>query len=234
MIDSILTRAGAVAAGVGLLLAIASYQVGLGSWFGLVLALAIALIVGGLLALAIPLARRGRSWSATRGTPDLEARPTGGPSSDLRLVVTNRSHKGEFHGMATVVAARNYPNKLRQGSYALMWLGLGASTTMLNKGQSHAILIARWLMYMDIPPPRMGEVRLIECNGSQEAEWDGFRWNVLPDENLPEFDIDVSIVGIGWSKPFRRSYTLRPSNWIGPLELFERQIVAPEAAKGAP
>ena len=162
--------------------------------------------------------------------PRLEVNPTGGPSPDIRLVVTNRDHKSEFHATAALTASRHNSNPLRQGSYALMWLGRGTSTISLDRGQSHALLIARWfehpwrVMANVAPLPRLGEAGIIECNGSAEAEWDGFRWNFIPDAPVPEFDIDVAISGNGWSEPFRRSYTLRPAKWMGPLELVERQI----------
>jgi hypothetical protein len=68
----------------------------------------------------------------------------------------------------------------------------------------------------------MGEAHVIECRLSQEARWSGFRWMLQQDEARPEFDLDVTIVASGLSESFRRSYTLRPAAWIGPLELIER------------
>jgi hypothetical protein len=172
---------------------------------------------------------RGR---VRRGVPKLEVNPTGGPSRDIRLVVTNRDRKGDFDATAALTASRHNPNQLRKGPYALMWLGRGSSTITLDRGQSHPLLIARWFEhpYHPLPPnvpapPRLGEVGIIECNGSAEAEWDGFRWNFIADEPVPEFDLDVTVAGTGWEKPFRRSYTLRPAAWIGPLELIERKSV---------
>src|SRR5438093_13012330 len=69
-----------------------------------------------------------------RGMPRLEVNPTGGPSPDIRLVVTNRDHKSEFHATAALTASRHNSNPLRQGSYALMWLGRGTSTISLDRG----------------------------------------------------------------------------------------------------
>lgn len=224
MLDSFLVRVSAIAGGVALLVVAATIH--LGPWLVPVLGLALVLIVGGLLAVILHAARSarkaGRGWLTRRSAPQLEAAPTGGPSQDLRLFVTNRGRKTEFHATATVVAARKYRNDLRKGSYSLLWLGRATSTISLDTNQSHAILIARFILYDHIPQARMGEARVIECNGSQEAEWDGFRWNLIPTEPLPEFDIDVTIVGVGHSEPFIRKYTLRPSGWLGPLELIER------------
>lgn len=221
LLDSLLSRLGAVAAGAGLLLAIATSQISLGPWLIPLQVLAILLIVGGLAAVGAPMWKRGHGWIVNRGAPDLNVEPTGGPSPDLRLVVTNRGRKSDFHATAAVVAARNYQNRIRQGTYALMWLGLGSNNLPLDKGQSHALLLARFLIH-NIPGARMGEAQLIECNGSQEAEWDGFRWNMEPNESLPEFDVHVTVVGRGRSESVTRSYTLRPSHWIGPLELIDR------------
>jgi hypothetical protein len=181
---------------------------------------ALAAVVGVLLAVIGPIAN-WRRRKVRRGTPDLDVSPTGGPSQDLRLMVTNRGPKADFQGTASVIATRNYPNRPRQGIYTLMWLGRGTNTVSLDQGQSEALLVARWKVH-DGPVPRLAEVDIIECNGSAEAEWDGFRWNMEPTEDLPEFDIDINIVGSGLSEAFRRSYILRPSNWRGPLEFVER------------
>src|SRR6266478_2480432 len=223
MLDSFLARIGSIAAGVGLFVIAATVQ--LGGWLLPVLGLATISIVGGLLGVTViavkPTWKLGRGWVVGRGAPDLDIEPTGGSSPDLRIVVTNRGRKTDFHGTAGVVAARNYPNSLHEGSYSLMWLGRGTNILSLDRGQSHALMLARFLIHY-APLPRMGEAQLIECNGSQEARWDGFRWIMQPNEALTEFDIDVTIVGSGFAKSIKLSYTLRPAAWIGPLELIER------------
>lgn len=230
MLDSFLSRIGAVAAGIGLLVGVATSQVTLGPWIVLARVIAILLIVGGVAAVVLGAARsawkwRDRWWTG-RGAPRLDVEPTGGPSQDVRLVVTNHGRKTDIHATAATVATRNYLNRHREGSYALMWLGRDTNIIPLDKGQRHALLLARWKIVNMGLADRMGDVQLMECNGTQEALWDGFRWNFSPTESLPEFDIDVTIVGSGLSKPFRRSYTLRPSNWIGPLEVVERVSAA--------
>ncbi len=124
-----------------------------------------------------------------------------------------------------MVASRNYPNQLRKGSYVLLWLGPGTSTVTLDTGQSDSLLMARFQEH-DLRDARMGQAQVIECNGAQEGLWDGFRWIFQRDDALPEFDIDVTIVGSGLSRLFSRRYTLRPAAWIGPLELIERPCAA--------
>ena len=188
-------------------------------------ALAALLAMIGVGLLLHPAWRWGRRWWAGRGEPRLAVEPTGGPSQDLRLFVTNRGPKTEFHARATVVASRNYPNQLRKGSYVLLWLGPGTSTVTLDTGQSDSLLVARFKEH-DLRDARMGQAQVIECNGAQEGLWDGFRWMFQRDDALPEFDIDVTIVGSGLSRLFSRRYTLRPAAWIGPLELIERPRAA--------
>jgi hypothetical protein len=223
LLDSFLARVGAIAGGVGLLIVAAT--VPLGPWLVPVLGLATVLTVGGLLAVGLHAVRPAWKWGhhrvISRGAPNITVAPTGGPSEELRLVVMNHGRKNEFHATGTVVAARNYLNPIRTGSYALLWLGHGTSTSALDTGQSDAILIARFELH-DIRYARMGEAHVIECRGSEEARWSGFRWTLEQNEAISEFDIDVTIVGSGLSEQFRRSYTLRPSAWIGPLELIER------------
>jgi len=79
-------------------------------------------------------------------------------------------------------------------------------------------------MEHDLRDARMGRAQVIECNGAQEGLWDRFRWMFRRGDALPEFDIDVTIVGSGLSRPFSRRYTLRPAAWIGPLELIGRPL----------
>jgi hypothetical protein len=175
MLDAFLGRIGTVAAGVGLLLALASSTVGLGPWLVPIQVMAVVLIVGGVLAVTMRVGRQvwtsSESWNRSRGAPNVAIEPTGGPSQDVRLMVTNRGHRTEFHGTAAVVSTRNYPNRHRQGSYALMWLGRGTNIIPLDRGQSHALLLARWKIRNLGPGDRMGEVDVVECNGSQEGEW---------------------------------------------------------------
>jgi hypothetical protein len=222
MLDSFLARISALGGGVGLLIVVAT--VPLGSWQVPILVLAMVLTGGGVLAVALHAGRSVWRWTRVRanrgGIPDLAVEPTGGPSQDLRLMVTNLGRLASLQGTAVVTATRNYPNRHRLGTYTLMWLGRGSNTIPLDRGQSEALLVARWKIH-DGPVPRLAQVALVECHGSAEAEWDGFRWNMEPNEKLPEFDVDISIAGSGFSEPFRRSYTLRPSSWLGPLELFE-------------
>jgi hypothetical protein len=223
MLDSFLARIGALGGGVALFIVVATVPIGL--WQVPVAVLATVLTVGGLLAVTLHAGRSAWRWARIRmvssGAPDLAIEPTGGPSQDLRLMVTNRGQKTDLQGTAAVMATRNNPNRHRLGTYTLIWLGRGTNTISLDRGQSHALLVARWKTH-EGPAPRLAEVDIVECNGAVEAEWDGFRWNMEPSEKLPEFDLDIAIAGGGFSEPFRRSYTLRPSSWQGPLELIER------------
>src|SRR5260370_27405484 len=92
----------------------------------------------GLAAIAV-VARR----QASR-TPDLDIHPTGGPSPDVRLVVTNRGKPDEFHVQAAIVACRNHGNLHKRGSYAIPWLGLQTDRLHLVHLESHALLVARF------------------------------------------------------------------------------------------
>jgi hypothetical protein len=168
----------------------------------------------GLAAVAVVARRRaGR-------TLDLDIHPTGGPSPDVRLVVTNRGKPDEFHVQATIVACRNHGNVHKQGSYAIPWLGIQTDRLRLVRLESHALLVARFNTY-DVPF-RVGEVQLIELAGAKEQIWDWFRWVREPGAALPEFDLDLSFRSLTKPIPLELRYTIRPSQWSGPVELFAR------------
>jgi hypothetical protein len=40
-----------------------------------------------------------------------------------------------------------------------------------------------------------------------------------PKEDVPEFDIEVSIHSDKAARPFAKRYTVRPEKWLGPLEM---------------
>jgi len=127
MLDSLLGRfsliVGLIVGGVGLLIVIATvpdwFAAGLGWWAWPIRALGIASVVVGLVApgaYAIRWARRRARMRPAQGAPDLDVRPTSGPSPEIRLVVTNQGPRDTFHATAHIVAARNDVNPRRDGS----------------------------------------------------------------------------------------------------------------------
>ena len=194
---------------------------------GLVYGLIATLLVGVLvLVVQSPLVRSRLpvvSWR--RGPPRVDITVSGGPSKDVRIFVTNTGPRAEFHATASEVAIRNDPNAIRNGIYSLAWLGRATNRVSLIPQEGHALLVARWQI-LEFPNPapmmRMGEVELIEWDGSQEAVWDTFRWIFDPKQALAEYDLDVKLFSTVASEPLVLRYTLRPSHWTGPLELVSR------------
>ena len=157
--------------------------------------------------------------------PHLDIQPTGGPSPDVRLVVTNRGKSDDFHVQSAIIACRNHGNVHKQGSYAVPWLDRQTDHLSLVRLKSHALFVARFDIHQVPGPPmfRMGEVQLIEWTGGKEQVWDWFRWVMEPGASLPEFDIDLTFRSVNTRAPLERSYTIRPSKWSGPVELIAKE-----------
>jgi len=233
MLDSLLGRfsliVGLIVGGVGLLIVIATvpdwFAAGLGWWAWPIRALGIASVVVGLVvpgAYAIRWARRRARMRPAQGAPDLDVRPTSGPSPEIRLVVTNQGPRDTFHATARIVAARNDVNPRRDGSYALSWQGAAGNSIVLERLQTGFLAVARFsLLDPQGTLDRMGEAEVTEWNGRHEATWSGFRWVINPQERLPEHDIEVRIMGEHSVLLFRRAYTLTPETFAGPMKLTE-------------
>jgi hypothetical protein len=169
-----------------------------------------------------------------RGTPNLQVHATGGPSPDLRLVVANHGRADTFQATAKIVATRYDVNRPREGAYGLSWQGGTGSSMYLDRLETGFLVLARFKLLEPIGTlDRMWEAQLIEWDGSQEAVWSGFRWTITPDQSLPEYDIDVSIVGRASLRPFAGRYTLVPRSFAGPLELAERRREDADISQGA-
>lgn len=158
--------------------------------------------------------------------PDIVAEPTSGPSPEIRLGVTNKGEPATFRATARIVAQRNDPNAPRHGTYALQWIEGTSSAIDLDRWQHGGLLIAHFKLYME-PQVRMGEARLIEWTNGGQLEWSGFRWIFDPKATeFPEQDLDITITSSRARQPLVLRYTLRPADWIGPLELVARLVAS--------
>jgi hypothetical protein len=161
-------------------------------------------------------------WQSAK-VPNLKVQTTGGPGEQVRLVVTNHGRQGEFRATAELIAKRNDPNKMKSGSFTVPWLG-GTPSITLATLQQDALLLARFEVSTQLIPDRfmMGDICLIELRGSSVEVWSGIRWVMTPDAAVPELDLEIRLTGGGASRPLVLKYTLRPSEWLGPLELVPR------------
>lgn len=229
MLDSLVGRIGLIAGGIGLLLGVATISDPLaarwGWWLWPARAVAAVSILGGLAAVAAFVAALG--WRRIdrrrgRGAPDVRIGPTGGPSPEIRLVVTNNGRSDKFQATASIVATRHDVNPRRVGTYALPWQGGNGNLIPLDRLQIGSLVVGRFQLLDPVGIfDRMGEAQVIEWNGRREATWSGFRWIMTSEERLPEYDIEVRIVGEHSARPFIRMYTLTPETFAGPLQLVE-------------
>ncbi len=223
--DLYVTLVTALVAGfvIGIVAAVFARNLIQGLVYGLLATLVVAVLV--LIVQSPPVRSRLPVVSWRRGPPRVDITVSGGPSKDVRIFVTNIGPRAEFHATAREVAIRNDANAIRHGIYSVAWLGRATNRVSLIHQEGHALLVARWQI-LEVPNPapmmRMGEVDLIEWDGSQEAVWDTFRWVFDPAGALAEYDLEVKLFSTVASEPLVLRYTLKPSHWTGPLELVSR------------
>jgi hypothetical protein len=156
--------------------------------------------------------------------------PSGGPSPDLRLAVTNRGHSDEFSARATVMRTRNDPNPIRTGAYQLKWVNSLLPTQSLLTGHPADLLVATILELPD-PHDRWYRMELEQLQGDAATRWESFTWRGAPEEKLPECDLEISIRAGRSSQPFVAYFTVRPS---GPWQPLEMVPVSPAIGQSRP
>lgn len=147
----------------------------------------------------------------------LELSPSYGPALNLVLAVTNRGKTGQFFAKCTPVALRNSPNELSIRTVALQWENCNNHEITIPKYSTENLIIAKfWTDYKTM----LGEMSLwgLTAKGPGQFEWS--RWNISPEEKLPEYDLEIRIFGEMVSKPHVAKFTLRPRKYSGPLEMF--------------
>jgi hypothetical protein len=172
------------------------------------------------------------SWAHQR-LPAVELTPSGGPSPDLRLSVRNNGKVAKFSANGRILDLRHSPNDYRRGTYRLGWLGRDSHEEVIAQGEVGTLVIGAF----DTGDPysklqdRMCEVTLQEfVPRAGLRRWDSARWIMHPSEAVPEFDIEVSIHSDKASRPLAKRYTVRPQNWLGPLEM----VLIPGAMQAKP
>jgi hypothetical protein len=144
--------------------------------------------------------------------------PTAGQRPEMELRVTNRGKGREFYAQCEFLALRHSPNRLSQVSYSLKWESSNSKRLFLAKGESAKLLIAR--AERD-HKTAFAEMELLGLYGEELKRYESAGWHLSSRENVPEYDLKISIFSDGTKKPLERIYTLKPKTWYGPLEMIE-------------
>lgn len=142
--------------------------------------------------------------------------PTSGNSSEMELQVINKRKAREFHVDCEFIALRNSPNTLRRRVNTLKWGHSDGKYMHIRKGASENLLIAKWSSNHKTGMAAMSIVCLSD-DVLKEVEWAA--WKVNSKEQLPEYDLLITVRTDESVREFSKTFTLRPAKWIGPLEM---------------
>jgi len=171
--------------------------------------------VGGLLALhGIPYAIH-----LLRPPLNLELKPSSGPSGDVVLIVTNCGPDMKIFAKCRPLAMRNSPNPMTDRTYDLKWEGKNDRQLDIQRGSSENLVIAAWSVNADYT---LAEMWLTQFGDTGISKFNSCRWNFVGpygSDSPPEFDIEVTIFGIGARSPNNYQYVVRMANRYGPLAI---------------
>lgn len=169
----------------------------------------------------VPAADKARGALQQLLQPEVFLVPSSGPSPDLRLEVRNDMETTTFSAKARILAVRNDPNTLKTGIFALKWLNVEAAGVLIRNADSENLLIGR--LSLD-HSQWLGEVEICELSDGEAKTFERARWNMQPNENVPEFDLEISLFAENKPKPLIALYTVKPAKFSGPLEMIPRSI----------
>lgn len=162
------------------------------------------------------------AFSATSSFPeskshpvDVEFTPWEGQNDKMYLTITNRGPRQSFQAQCRILARRYDPNPPALRTYDLQW-EYGGMTLSLIPGQSGNLLIASAGENRD---KGIEWMKLESAVGSQSTE---SQW-VRGSKTLPEYDLDIKIIGHDSDKPQSDRFTVRAGS-ARALEMFPRHL----------
>jgi hypothetical protein len=184
-------------------------------------ALVVAFVAYVVLQVILALTAIAARWRTNR-TPSLELEPSGGPSDQVRVAVTNLGRDAELRVTGRLVGRKNDSNAVRQTVFSLVWLANRQPDLLVKRGHSENVLLAEFeILQGHGIIETMGEMRVIEFKADGLDTVDTTRWSFYKPYQpvLPEIHLELTFHANGYSNSLIRTYTLRPAGHYGPLEL---------------
>lgn len=147
---------------------------------------------------------------------DIQLASSTGPSAEIVAMVTNRGEPREMSARCTITALRvgGRAHQFSTRAFDLKWENETARIVRVGMHPRN-LLIATVDEQRSKGLPTM-RIWGLSDGTAKEYEWQS--WNAEPDEELPEYDLEISIYTDG-VLPHSESFTLRPKSWLGPLEM---------------
>jgi hypothetical protein len=152
--------------------------------------------------------------------------PSEGQFEKMYLRITNRSESQLFQAQCRVLARRNDPNPQHRVTYPLNWeVPIGRALRLL-KGESGNLLIA------SVGEDRSSMMGWMKLESASTIPVPDSRWNLRPDEPLPEYDLEITVLGQQSKNPQTERFTVRPGKACA-LEMYHPSIAINSPANGA-
>lgn len=153
-----------------------------------------------------------------RQTAPVVIEPLTGPGP-LRAGIRNLSGRpAAFYVKARLVGRRNDGGgqPLRTGSYLVPWEHAAGERVEIANGDAATIVVSRFELWYQ---SSLAQMDLPQVTAAGEGSFESSRWNMGPDEPLPEYDVELSVYSPRFPRPRTERYTVRPAKFTGPLEL---------------
>jgi TIR domain len=133
---------------------------------------------------------------------DVELTPSTGQAEQIFLTVKNRGRKETFHAQCRVVACRNDPNPPRLMTVNLAW-EYDIRHLSLARGESGNLLIAC------AGEDKVHGLEWLQVRGYMGNNGPKSTWTRGQNDKLPEYDLEITVLGNGSNLPFVEHFTLR-------------------------
>jgi len=148
--------------------------------------------------------------------------PTSGPTSSLCLTVKNLGKPSNISAFCEIIGHPNGVNDFRTGEFRIGWEG-AIQRKLLNKDESANLLLASFEELITLNQCELMTWQNVE---GKPSIFNSARWNKIPKEKLPGFDLKIRIVGDNTKAARTFTCTVRPHSFIGPLEVVNLEEVS--------
>jgi hypothetical protein len=156
--------------------------------------------------------------------PTVKITPTasGGYAPRVVLRVTNDGNKATFRATAEIVGSRHAGMQPTNYTAELRWENRKDPEAVIGRKAGLNLLIA----YTHTVTQDLSELRLFSVGEDADSYFASARWNVDPQEKLPELDLKVSVYHDLAKGPAIGYFTVRPEKYFGPLEMVKCEVPA--------
>lgn len=155
----------------------------------------------------------------------VEFEPSEAQSDKMYLRITNRGRAQMFEVQCKVIERRNDPNPPYRVTIPLSWEHPHGRALHLLTGQSGNVLVAS---AGENRSTMMGWMRLESASSTPGPE---STWNLTPRELLPEYDVEITVLGQQSDQPQKECFTVRAGKSYA-IEMYHPLVKIESPAEG--